>query len=59
MNKSSFSKISQYIKSKKFAKVKSWYKKQIHRKNRRKIKNKQIEELENTIDKKLNSWELD
>lgn len=52
--KTAFSKVAATIKSKKFSKVKKWYKKHIHRWNRRKAN--QDPEHRN---KKLDAWDID
>ena len=55
MNKPAWSKITRWLgNTKNVMKLKRWYKKSIHRKNRR--KNKQNPESQ---DKKLNTWEID
>ncbi len=50
-NKTQFSKVAARIGASKF---KRWYKKYIHRKNRRKA-----HQTPESIDKKLDAWELD
>ena len=55
MNKPSWRKISKRLgDGRDFAKVKRWYKKSVHRKNRRKNKQDPL-----SIDKQLDTWDID
>jgi len=51
MNRTAWTKLFRHLKA---PKMKSWYKKTIHRANRRKAK-----QNPDNIDKKLNTWDID